>query len=294
MKRADALLFLECDVPWIPSSFEPRADAFVAHVSADPLFASYPVRSFRSDMSLTATPAALLEALIPALEAAGAGQAAEQRRARAAAQGQAWRGAIAAVAAQDRDKQGPITKRFLSCCLNELRPHDAILVNEYSALREHLSIDEPGTFFQLPSSGGLGWGLPAALGAQQAAPHKVVIAVLGDGAYIFANPAACHQAAAMHDLPVLTIIFNNECWAGVQQAAQGMYPGAHSDRHVRERQAAPLSSLKPVPDFEKYVEASGGYGERVTERDALMPALQRALDVVTNERRQALVNVIGI
>jgi acetolactate synthase-1/2/3 large subunit len=54
-----------------------------------------------------------------------------------------------------------------------------------------------------------------------------------------------------------------------------------------------LSALAPMPDFEKYVEASGGYGERVTTRAELAPAIQRALDVVRREKRQALLNIIG-
>jgi acetolactate synthase-1/2/3 large subunit len=51
-------------------------------------------------------------------------------------------------------------------------------------------------------------------------------------------------------------------------------------------------SLEPSPQYEKYVEASGGYGEQVTERAALPAALARALRVVREERRQALLNVI--
>lgn len=295
LRQSDAMVFLDCDVPWIPALAEPAATAYVAQVGVDPLYAAYPMRSFRADLNLAATPASVLKALLPALEAAGADRQAAERRARALAAAEVWRDGVAHRQEQDeRDGAAPITKRFLSRCLEAVRPRDAIVFNEYPLVREELVFDEPGTFFQLPSSGGLGWGLPAALGAQQAAPDRVVIAALGDGAYMFANPSACHQAAAMHDLPVLIVVFNNECWEGVHQAVQGMYPGAHTDTLVKAQRAAPLSSLKPVPDFERYVEASGGYGERVTRRDQLLPALRRALDAVRNERRQALLNVIGV
>jgi acetolactate synthase-1/2/3 large subunit len=291
--KADAFLFLDCDVPWIPSAFAPRAGAFVAQAGPDPLFSRYPLRSFRSDLAITATTRTLLQALIPALVAAGAQQTAPARQARMSHEALQAREAARRRADQDATREAPISKAFLSYCIDQVKPADAVIVNEYSAVREQICIDTPGTFFQLPSSGGLGWGLPAALGAQQAAPQRVVFAVLGDGSYLFANPAACHQACAMHGLPVLTVIFNNECWDGVQKAAQGMYPGAHADRHVAQHQAAPLSSLKPLPDFEMYAQASGGYGERVTRRQDLVPALLRALAVVRTERRQALLNVIG-
>ena len=54
----------------------------------------------------------------------------------------------------------------------------------------------------------------------------------------------------------------------------------------------PLSSLDPSPRFDHYVEASGGYGELVSERSALPAALARAPKVVREEKRQALLNVI--
>jgi acetolactate synthase-1/2/3 large subunit len=292
LPEADALLFLECDVPWIPAAVAPRDDAFVAHAGTDPLFSRYPMRSFRSDLTLPGSPVGLLQALIGALHAAGGEAHAARRRAWGEAMGAQAKAAVAARLADDERAGGAITKRFFTRCLDAVRPPGAIVVNEYSALREGLQLDEPGSFFQLPSSGGLGWGLPAALGAKQAAPERTVIAVQGDGAYLFANPAACHQAMAMHGLPVLTLVYNNEGWEGVQAAATGLYPGAHSARSVQERQAAPLSSLKPVPDFELYARASGGHGERVDRREDLLPALQRALQRVA-EGQPALLNVLG-
>jgi acetolactate synthase-1/2/3 large subunit len=126
------------------------------------------------------------------------------------------------------------------------------------------------------------------LGAQHALPERTVIATVGDGAYIFANPAACHQVAAAQHLPVLTIVCNNQSWEAVKRTAWRMYPqGA-----VQKYDDVPMWSLAPAPQYEKYAEASGGYGEVVTERAALPDALARALKVVREERRQALLNVI--
>ena len=48
-----------------------------------------------------------------------------------------------------------------------------------------------------------------------------------------------------------------------------------------------------MPALEKYIEASGGFGERVASLAELAPALQRALHAIRAERRQALLNVIG-
>ena len=55
---------------------------------------------------------------------------------------------------------------------------------------------------------------------------------------------------------------------------------------------SPLSDLHPIPDFENYVEASGGVGIRVTDPNELSDAIRHGLEIVRNERRQVLLNVI--
>lgn len=293
VKRADAIVVLESDVPWIPAKGEPQAQAFVAHVGVDPLFSDLPVRSFRSDVTLASKAAPFLAQLRQALERAGAAQDAAARRERIGVDARQWRDSLAQQVRQDTDKGGLITKVFLSRCLDEVRPADSIVVSEYSVRAEHMNFTEPGTYYLNSTAGGLGWGFPAALGAKQAAPEKVVIAVQGDGAYMFTNPSACHQAARMHDLPVLMVVFNNQHWQAVEQSTIAVYPEGATRDYVRKHGVAPLSGLDPMPDFEMYAQASGGYGEKVTEREQLLPALRRALHAVQVEGRHALLNVIG-
>ena len=92
----------------------------------------------------------------------------------------------------------------------------------------------------------------------------------------------------MHDLPVLTIISNNSKWGAVEASARGMYPEGYA---AAAGELTPLARLDPSSAFEKYAEAAGGYGEHVSERAELIPALQRAFRVVQQERRHAVVNV---
>jgi acetolactate synthase-1/2/3 large subunit len=234
--------------------------------------------------------AALLPELERALEAAGAEQTAAARRERISARAERGRMAVSDRVAADAKRGGPITKLFLSRALDAARGPNDIVVNEYSAMAEYMRFDEPATWFLNPPAAGLGWGFPAAIGVKLAVPERNVIAVLGDGAYIFANPAACHHAIAMHDLPLLTIIYNNARWEAVQGSARGMYG---KDSALGKRSLAPLSSLEPIPDFEKYAEASNGIGLRVTERAELEPTIRRALNIVQTERKHVLINVIG-
>jgi acetolactate synthase-1/2/3 large subunit len=114
------------------------------------------------------------------------------------------------------------------------------------------------------------------------------MAVVGDGAYMFSNPAAVHHASTLHELPVLFVVMNNGMWGAVQRSTLAMYP----DGMASKSNEPPFVHLRNLPAFEKICEAAGGYGERVEDPASLPGALERAISVVTNERRQALLNVI--
>ncbi|MET0211129.1 MAG: thiamine pyrophosphate-requiring protein [Burkholderiaceae bacterium] len=292
-RDADVLLFLETDIPWIPSRASPADDAFVAHAGTDPLFSRLPIRAHRSDLTITTTAFALIAQLDAALRDCCDTQHVAERSARLSACAAGITAERAARIARSQEPGGPITKAFLSSCLDAVRPPDAIVVNEYAAVREYFSFDTPDTWFMHPASSGLGWGYPAALGAQQAMPDKVVIVVMGDGAYLFANPAVCHHASAMHGLPVVAIVFNNGGWDAVHKSTLAIYPNAHTAAYAETHAMGPICSLEPMPDFGMYAVASGGVGLRLTERSELLVVLKLAIAIAETERRQVLVNVIG-
>jgi acetolactate synthase-1/2/3 large subunit len=179
-----------------------------------------------------------------------------------------------------------ITLPWLNHCLRDVVDADTIVVSEYSFRQEYCPLDTPGSLFALSSAGGLGWGFPASLGAKLAAPEKLVLSVLGDGAYMFANPTACHYVAQMQKLPVLTVIYNNALYGAVRRATLEMYAkGVASEADGR------LLADLPAPSFEKIVAAHDGHGERVERPDDLPAALRRAASAVRGGQ-QALVNVI--
>jgi acetolactate synthase-1/2/3 large subunit len=284
---ADVLCILDVDVPWIPAAVRPRADAIVVQCGPDPHFSRYPVRTHRSDLSVTASAGNLLAALSTALPSRS-GQIAQGRRAAIERAAAASRSRISERLAAASRANGPITKDFMHWALAEVLPHDASVVSEYWARPELLPRGGPLSYIGTPPTGGLGWGLPAAIGLKLARPERTVIAAVGDGSYLFANPAACHHAMAMHDLPVLTVICANRQWTAVQRSALGMYPDGYA---ADAGQLSPLAELGPPVAFEQYAAASGGYGEAVADRRDLLPALRRALHAVRAEHRQAVVNV---
>ena len=186
-----------------------------------------------------------------------------------------------------RAAPGTITGKWFSACLNKVLGEDALLVNEYPVMLEEMELRTPGRFFGTPPSGGLGWGIGAALGAKLASPDKTVVCALGDGAYMFGNPTAGHFVSEAMRLPVLFVIFNNARWAAVHRSTLSVYPKGVA----AGMKQPPFATLEPSPRFEHVVRASGGHGERVTNPGELLPALERAIKVVREEKRQALVNV---
>ncbi len=284
VEEADVVLVLDSDVPWIPKLSPLRPDCRVIHAGPDPLFGAIPIRGFRCDLALTGDIGALLDDLTSALGNETANLPARQAWARDKREK-----LIATRASRLADARAmhPIHPAWVSHCLEQVKG-DAILVNEYTLMPDHCGFSAPGSYFGSSSASGLGWGMGAALGAKLAEPDRTVIATLGDGAYIFANPVAGHYAAHQHKLPVLFVVFNNGMWDGVRQATLKVYPGgvaSTANRHA-------LTELDGLPAFEQVCAAAGGYGERVEHAADLPAALDRALRAVRDEKRQALLNVI--
>ena len=266
LKEADLVLVVDCDVPWLPSQGSPRPDAKVIHIGTDPLFARYPLRGFRTDIALTGALAPTLLALCK--------HGAPKRK-------------ILEVMPPKAAPAPAMNSKYVSWCLNRAMDADSILINEYPVALEEMTITEPMRYFGTPPSGGLGWGLGAALGAKLAAPGKTVVAAVGDGAYMFGNPTAAHFVSEAMKLPVLFVIFNNARWAAVHRSTLGIYPKGYASKMAEPA----FATLEPSPRFEHVVRASGGHGESVADPKALMPALERAMKVVREEKRQALLNI---
>jgi acetolactate synthase I/II/III large subunit len=286
---ADVILTIEADAPWYPAMVEPKPNATIIQMGTDPLYASYPIWGFPVDIAITANPEAGLAALNRALE-----PYIPMKRKEIAERVQRWtkahdkqRTAWRAVATATRNDK-PMDPAWVSHCINEVKDADTICVNEYDLSPLQAEFTEPGSYFHCPPSGGLGWGLGAALGVKLGSGERTVICTVGDGAYIFGSPSAAHFAARAHNLPVLFIVYNNQCWRSVMESCLYVHP----DGYARKQGNFPISDLQPSPDFDKIVTAFGGYGERVEDPAEMIPALKRALKVVRTEKRQALLNVI--
>jgi acetolactate synthase I/II/III large subunit len=287
LAEADLILVIESDVPWFPQMSRPKPETRVIHLGVDPLFSRYPVRGFPADLALAGTPRLALAALADAVARRTDRAAVAERRQRWTAAGARRR---EAAAAKSRAVQAdtPIDMLSLSRAIGELVDDRTIVVNEYDLDATQCTFTRPGSYFAAPPSGGLGWGLGAALGAKLAAPDHSVICCVGDGAYIFGSPTASHFVSRAYNLPVLFVVFNNRTWNAVKRAVQTYA----QDGWAVRTDSMPLTALEPSPDYEMICRASGGHGEKVEDPAALADALRRGLRIVKEEKRQVVLNVI--
>lgn len=280
MTGADLVIVLDAAVPWIEALSPPGHGAQVVHIGCDPQFRRMPVRGYQTDLAIVSDPLGALETLF----AHGPDAGAEARRNRLGARVAELR---ASRDVPDAGGDGPMSAEWMSHCVSEAMDDTAVAFAELGVLLPHMELGGPNKVFSNVHAGGLGWAMPAALGAQLADRGRLVIASMGDGSYMFANPVACHQIAEALELPILTIIKNNGMWNAVRRSVIKGYPDGAAARMNR----MPLTSLEPVPDFVQVAKASRAHAERV-ERGADLPdALERALKVIRNERRQVLLDL---
>lgn len=122
---------------------------------------------------------------------------------------------------------------------------------------------------------------------QLAKPGRLVVATMGDGSYMFANPMACRQLAEALEFPVLLLVLNNREWGAVRQSVLGVYPDDYAARSNR----MPLVSLEPAPDFTRVAQASRAWTARVEAAAKLPGVLTDAIEHVTTTRNQALFEI---
>jgi acetolactate synthase I/II/III large subunit len=283
MTGADVIVVLDSGVPWIESLHAPSGETRVIHIGADPHFARMPVRGYKTDLAIAADPAEAIRALAAAMPEPGPDMA--ERRDTIAARTAARRAQAAANA--EEGCASPMSAEWMSRCISDVMDDRAMVFSELGVVLGAMDLAGANRAFNNPHSGGLGWAMPAALGAQLADRERLVIACIGDGSYIFANPVACHQIAEALELPILTIIKNNGLWNAVRRSVVNSYP----DGAAARANAMPLTSLEPAPDYLKIAEASRAHTERVEHGRDLPGALERAVRIIRTERRQAVLDL---
>ena len=137
---------------------------------------------------------------------------------------------------------------------------------------------------------GLGYGLPAALGVALAhrGSGKVCVNLQADGDLLYVVSAL--YTAAHHRLPLLTVMFNNRTYGNDETHQEAV---AKARGRPIEQKVVGIRIDDPAPDFARLAQGFGVWAEGpIDTADAVGPALRRALRVVKDEGRPALVDVI--
>src|SRR5579872_5066202 len=174
--------------------------------------------------------------------------------------------AEATVAAQKEIQQVQPQMAYLNI-LREVLPHDAIVTDELSqvgfASWYGFPIYQPRTFITSGYQGTLGSGFPTALGAKVANPDRPVVAITGDGGFMFGVQEL--STAVQFKIGVVTLVFNNNAYGNVRRDQRERFDGRV------------VASDLVNPDFVKLAESFGVAASRVTSPDHFRPALEKAL-----------------
>ncbi|WP_038952458.1 thiamine pyrophosphate-dependent enzyme [Bradyrhizobium japonicum] len=214
------------------------------------------MRRFISDTAIVADAKTATADLIQAVNKAGYSKSAGRRA--------AIREATASAVAEIQSIQPQMA--YLNI-LREVLPANAIVTDELSqfgfASWYGFPIYEPRTFITSGYQGTLGSGFPTALGAKVANPDKPVVAITGDGGFMFGVQELA--TAVQFNIGVVTLVFNNNAYGNVR-------------RDQRERfNGRVVASDLVNPDFVKLAESFGVAAARVTAPDQFKAAMEKAL-----------------
>lgn len=288
LAEADVVLVLDSDAPWVPAISKPSGNARIFHIDVDPLKNDIPLwyfgahRVFQAD---AATALAQINAVLAGLKA-DAGKIAERK---------AHYGAMHDTLAKELLKReqpngAHITPEYFTACLRKHIDDNTILLSEtitnYPTIANHLKPSRPGSYF-LSGGSSLGWNGGAAIGAKLASPDKTIIALSGDGSFMFSVPSSVHWMARKYQTPFLQIVYRNGGWRSPKMSALAVHPKGFASR------ANEIGvEFDPAADYGAIAAAAGGAFARKIERpEEIEEAIAEALRVVREEKRCAVLDV---
>ena len=238
-------------------------EAKVIHLDIDPASINKVVKA---DMPFTGHATGLLQALLDALPAEDAEATERTREWWRRIEG--WR-AEQSLAFAPRD-DAILPQQLMRAIDRQLQGTDAIVATDVGQHQmwaaQHLRFERPRRWLTSGGAGTMGYGLPAAIGAQVAHPDKLVVCVSGDASVLMNIQEL--STAAQHRCPVKLVISNNGCMGMVRQWQQ-LHHGARYSHSYTEA----------LPDFVALARAFGWSAQRVEEPAQLDGALDACLSL---------------
>jgi benzoylformate decarboxylase len=244
----------------------------IIHLDLDPweLGKNYP-----ANVALLGDP----KATLPELTSAIAGRMTNAQKTRARERFEAV--SKAALAERDALKskaraeagKSPVQALSLIHAIGEMLPKDAVVIEEAvsssAGIRQLLRNDDAQSFFGL-RGGGIGWGLPAAIGAKLALPDRPVVALIGDGSAMYTCQAL--WTAAHDKIGVVFVILNNASYRILKQRVNALRGhAAQTDTYVG------MDLDDPAVDFVGLARSLGVAAERARTVSDAVDLLRKAL-----------------
>lgn len=255
----------------LPSPVEPMPrNIATIHIDVDPweLGKNHP-----TDLAIAADPKAALEDIVQAFRhhCNGKHPRAEERAKDVATRRQTMIQDLRSQAERGRPQpMAPIT--FVAAIADAVTPETVIVdesISSHPGLRELLPCRDAQAFFGL-RGGGIGWGLPAAVGVKIALPARPVVALVGDGSALYSIQAL--WTAAREELGIVFVIVNNKSYRILKQRVHSMGGySAENDQYVG------LDLDRPEIDFCRMAESLGVTATRTASPDDVVDLVQDAI-----------------
>ena len=161
---------------------------------------------------------------------------------------------------------GDVKMAHVVATLREKLPEDAIVTNgagNYAAFLHRFFRYGKYRTELAPTSGSMGYGLPASVSAKLTHPDRPVVCLAGDGCFLMHGQE--FATAVQYGANIITLVVNNGMFGTIRMHQERNYPGRVSGTEIQN------------PDFAAYAVAFGGYGETVTKTEDFGPAFDRAV-----------------
>jgi acetolactate synthase-1/2/3 large subunit len=283
LEEADMILIIDSSgwPPWYPpNSVRERSKAKIVFIDVDPLQNKYPVYSYPADILIRGDSGIILPLLIEEIHGMKLNKDRIMERKRNwKEEGVRLRKGLIAEALSLKNER-PIDPRWLCYCINEVIDDETIIIHETITHGRliHKYIEKnrvkPRTRYEATgpiAHTGLGQGLGVALGVKLAEPGKKIIALEGDGSFNYNPIPASLGASQEYKLPILIVIFDNQCYAAMKHHER-YYPEGFSVRN-EIYYGVPCH---PKPDYQKFAEAYGGYADTIEDPSRLIDGLEKA------------------
>lgn len=292
LKSADTVLVFDCDIPWIPMNITPSEDTKIYWIDSDPIKEKIPLWYYPTTKTMKAQSFVALKQLNGYADELNLTeeelQKINERTEFLKSEHDEMRANVKRKAELETTN-GYITPDFLTATIQEVIDSDTIVVNEtisnFGSVWRNIERTQPGTLYGSGASS-LGWHGGGALGIKLANPDKHVVALTGDGTYMFSVPSSVHWISGKYKLPFLTIIYNNRGWKSPKLSTLGVHPDG-----IANQEDNFWVNFGETAKYEKIAEASGGaLALEVRNPDELKKVLQQGFDSVKNGK-SAVINV---